>query len=59
VLVKPNFVTRGGHEQAVAHFVKSIQTDCPPEASGEHGLALMKIIDALYASAELGREVAV
>jgi len=57
VLVKPNFVTRGGHDQAVAHFVESIQTGCPPEASGEQGLALMKIIDGLYESAATGREV--
>ena len=57
VLVKPNFVTRGGHDQAMAHFVQSIQTNCPPESSGEQGLALMKIIDALYESARLGREV--
>ena len=57
VQVKPHIVTRGGHERAVAHFIHCIQTDTPPEASGEQGLALMKIIDGLYRSAAAGREV--
>lgn len=59
VQVKPHIVTRGGHELAVAHFIQSIQSGTPPEASGAQGLTLMKIIDALYESARTGREVAV
>jgi len=58
VLVKPNIVNRaGGHELAVAHFVHCVQNDLPVESTGEQGLALMQIIDALYQSAATGREV--
>ena len=57
VVVKPHIVTRGGHDLAVAHFIQSIATNCPPEATGEQGLALMKIIDGLYESARSGHEV--
>lgn len=52
---------RGGvrsHTLAVAHFVDSILAGTPVEATGEQGVALMRIIDAIYESARLGREVA-
>lgn len=57
VAIKPHIITRGGHERAVAHFVECIQTNTPPEASGEQGLTLMRIIDGLYESARSGQEV--
>lgn len=58
VQVKPAIVARaGGHELAVAHFVKSIQDGTQPESTGEQGLALMRLIDAIYESARTGREV--
>ena len=60
VTVRPNIVTRGGgHALAVNHFVECLQQGKQPEASGEQGLALMKIIDALYESARTGHEVQV
>jgi predicted dehydrogenase len=60
VTVRPNIVTRGGgHTLAVNHFVECLQQGVQPEASGEQGLALMKIIDALYESARTGHEVQV
>jgi predicted dehydrogenase len=46
-----------GHALAVDHFVNSILADTPPESSGAQGLALMQLIDAIYESARLGREV--
>ena len=42
---------------AVEHFVDCILTDCPPEASAENGVELMRILDAIYLSAAEGREV--
>lgn len=59
VVVKPNIITRGGHDRAVAHFVDCIKTGTPPEASGEQGMKLMSIIDGLYESARTGREVVI
>lgn len=46
-----------GHTLAVAHFVDSILTGQPVECTGEQGVTLMRIIDAIYESARLGREV--
>jgi predicted dehydrogenase len=45
------------HKYAVAQFVKCIQADTQPVASAERGLVIMNIIDAIYQSAETGREV--
>jgi len=40
-------------------FVECIRNDTEPPVTGEQGLDLMKIIDAIYKSAETGREVAI
>ena len=42
---------------AIAHFVGCVANDCAPEASAEHGVELMRILDAIYASARAGKEV--
>ncbi|MBN1399216.1 MAG: gfo/Idh/MocA family oxidoreductase, partial [Anaerolineae bacterium] len=42
---------------AIEHFVDCIINDCPPEASAEQGLEMMRIMDAIYASSREGREV--
>jgi predicted dehydrogenase len=42
---------------AIDHFVDCVIRDCPPEASAEEGVEMMRIIDAIYASAREGREV--
>jgi predicted dehydrogenase len=58
VLVKPAIVNRaGGHELAVGHFASCLKNNLPVESTGEQGVALMRIIDALYHSAATGREV--
>lgn len=41
----------------MAHFVESIITGTPHIATGEEGLRVMEILDAIYASAEQGRPV--
>ena len=42
---------------AVEHFCDCVLNDCAPEASAENGLELMRVLDAIYASAAQGREV--
>jgi predicted dehydrogenase len=39
------------------HFIESIVTDKPHIATGEEGLLVMEILDAIYASAERGAPV--
>lgn len=39
------------------HFCRSIREDTEPMASGEQGLTVMRILDAVYRSAETGAEV--
>ena len=45
------------HYYAMAEFVKCIKEDSAPTASAENGLIIMQVIDAVYRSAEAGREV--
>ncbi|MCX7847741.1 MAG: Gfo/Idh/MocA family oxidoreductase [bacterium] len=40
------------------HFVESILTNTPHIATGEEGLVVMQLLDALYASAAQGRPIA-
>ena len=44
-------------ETAQQHFCRSILRGEPPAASGEEGLTVMRILDAIYESARSGREV--
>ncbi len=58
VVIRPHLkLGQPDHDYAVAEFVKCIQTDAFPEATADQGLTLMNIIDAVYQSAEAGREV--
>jgi len=50
-------VSRSDHEYAIAEFVKCIKEDTPPTASVEQGLTIMQMIEAIYQSAAVGREV--
>ncbi len=50
-------LSKSDHEYAVAEFIKCINEDTPPTASVEQGLTVMRIIEAVYQSAELGHEV--
>jgi len=40
-------------------FVAAVRGEAPPAATGEEGVVAMKLIDAIYRSAQEGREVAV
>lgn len=58
VTIKPD--TQGpphDHELAIAEFIRCLREDAIPEASAEKGLVVLQMIEAIYRSAELGREV--
>jgi predicted dehydrogenase len=44
-------------QPGMVHFVESILNDKPHTATGEEGLLVMEILDALYRSAEEGRPI--
>jgi len=44
-------------EREIAHFVECIKEKKEPSSSGEKGLRVMRILDAIYESAKTGREV--
>jgi predicted dehydrogenase len=44
-------------ESAQQHFCRAILNDTEPLATGEQGLTVMRILDAIYRSAETGEEV--
>lgn len=44
-------------ESAQSHFCRSILSGTPPSATGEQGLTVMRILDAIYQSAASGQEV--
>lgn len=46
-----------GHADVIHRFLDSILTGCPMSPSGEEGLDRARLIDAIYRSAEIGREV--
>ena len=48
-----------GHEAGVAHFVACILDDIPCISTGEDGVRVQKILDAIYKSAETGKAITV
>jgi len=52
----PNINT---HAAEMKHFCEAVLNDTEPLTTGEHGLAVAKIMDAIYASSEAGKEVAI
>jgi predicted dehydrogenase len=46
-----------GHAEVIRRFVDSILTGAPMSPSGEEGLDRTRLIDAIYRSADVGREV--
>ena len=56
--IAPVFLKGGNtHEIEMEKFVECILKDREPPVTGQEGLAIQKIMDAIYASADLGREV--
>jgi predicted dehydrogenase len=54
--VKPTGWEESIHAE-VAHFVECVRTGRKPLSPGEQGVDIMKVLDGIYRSAELGREV--
>ena len=50
---------RPGHEQIIRGFVDGILLGTPVSPDGEEGLDRVRLIDAIYKSAELGREISI
>ena len=48
---------QSGHEMEMIHFVECIRENKTPIATGEHGLHVQYILDALYESARTGKGV--
>jgi predicted dehydrogenase len=58
-VTEPKLLERHGHGEVLRLFVDSILTGAPMSPSGEEGLERVRLIEAIYQSAALGREVAV
>jgi predicted dehydrogenase len=57
--IAPHAPQIGGHEAEVKHFVECIREGKTPLATAEQGLHILQILDAIYRSAESGREVVI
>lgn len=55
----PTLVARHGHGEIGRMFVDAILADQPFSPSGEEGLERVRLIEAIYASAEAGREISI
>lgn len=56
---KPRLVAREGHSQIINGFVNAILDGTPLTPDGQEGLDRVRLIDAMYRSAELGREIVI
>lgn len=54
---EPKLLKYHGHAEVIKNFVTAILDDTPLSPSGEEGLDRTRIVDAIYRSAELGREI--
>lgn len=57
VPLKVNDSEPGGFELQLRNFVEAIRGESEPVNNAEQAVALMKMIDGIYTSSELGREV--
>jgi predicted dehydrogenase len=55
----PRLQKISGHTEIIKAFVTSILTGAPFSPSGEEGVERARLIDAIYRSAELGREITI
>jgi len=55
IVLAPDKTT--GYEGEVAHFIDCILKDKEPSPNGEEGLYIQEILDAIYKSAEMGKQV--
>ncbi len=55
--IVPQFPQIKGHEGECQHFVACVKGDTECISTGEHGLHVMQILDAIYESAKIGKSV--
>ncbi len=55
----PRLQSRDGHAQICSNFIDAILDGAPLSPDGQEGLDRVRVIEAIYRSAELGREVAI
>jgi len=55
--IKPEYLELPGHGGVMQDFIDAIIYDKPASPSGEDGLTILRIIDAIYRSAASGHEV--
>ncbi len=56
---RPRLISRNGHAYITRNFVNAIVDGTPLSPDGEEGLDRVRTIEAIYRSAELGREIAI
>lgn len=57
--IQPQHPNINGHEAEIKHFVDCVRDGKQPLATGEHGLDVIKILDAIYESAQTGKMAAI
>lgn len=55
--IQPQFDQLQGHEMEIKHFISCVKGECECISTGEHGLHIMQILDAIYESAKTGKSV--
>lgn len=55
--ITPSYPNQSGHIMEIKHFVDCIVNGKELISTGEHGLEVTRILDAIYKSAEQGREI--
>jgi predicted dehydrogenase len=58
-ITEPRLLERHGHGEVFRNFIESVLDGTPMSPTGEEGLDRVRLIEAIYRSAELGREVEV
>ncbi len=54
---EPRLLAKHGHGDVIRRFLDSVLTGAPADPSGEEGLDRVRLIEAIYRSAEQGREL--
>ena len=56
--IKPKCAARQPFHAQANKFIAACRGECPPLATAQQGLTVMRLLDAVYRSAKLGKEVA-
>ncbi len=55
--IQPQFDQVSGHEMEIRHFISCVKGESQCISTGEHGLHVMQVLDAIYESTRTGRSV--